>query len=387
LADPLDGLRVVSMAEQYPGPYATLILADLGADVILVERPRGGDPARQFAPFFEALNRNKRSIAVDLKSREGRAVVERLASRSDVFLEGFRPGTAERLGLGYETLTGINPRLVYASISGYGQDGPYRNRTGHDISYQGTAGMLFRQAREGRPNRVPDVAAGDLSAGMFAVIGVLTALLARERNEKGTYVDVSMTDGLVSWMTTYLTPTLNGEPLAPVGEEPGYGAFRCGDGKLLSLSIAHEDWFWRPFCETAGLADLADLASDERISRNSELRERIAAALSARTREHWLTTFDAAGVPAGPIYDLPDVVQDPHLRLRELFVQLPGTEGTRPSWHVRQPLRLRGFACGPTRPAPKLGEHTREVLLELGYPEEQIRALFACDAVVAGPIR
>jgi hypothetical protein len=148
----LDGLRVISMAEQYPGPYATLILADLGADVILVERPQGGDPARQFAPFFEALNRNKRSIALDLKSPEGRAAVERLVSRSDVFLEGFRPGTAKRLGLGYDTLTSINPRLVYASISGYGQDGPYRDRTGHDISYQGRLGCSF--GRRGKAVRI-----------------------------------------------------------------------------------------------------------------------------------------------------------------------------------------------------------------------------------------
>jgi crotonobetainyl-CoA:carnitine CoA-transferase CaiB-like acyl-CoA transferase len=385
LAYPLDGLRVISMAEQYPGPYATLILADLGADVILVERPRGGDPSRQFAPFFEALNRNKRSVAADLKSLEGRAFVERLISRSDVFLEGFRPGTAKRLGLGYDALMEINPRLVYASISGYGQDGPCRDRTGHDISYQGTAGMLFRQAREGRPDRVPDVAAGDLSSGMFAVIGVLTALLARQQTGKGTYVDVSMTDGLVSWMTTYLAPTLNGTAPAAIGDEPAYGVFRCGDGKLLSLSIAHEDWFWRPFCETAGLADLKDLRSSERIARSREIRERIAAALSARTREQWLTNFDAAGVPAGPIHDLPEVIQDPQLRSRGLFVQVTGTEGTRPAWHVRQPLRLRGFACEPTRPAPELGEHTREVLLELGYSEEQVRSLFACGA--AGPIR
>ena len=217
---------------------------------------------------------------------------------------------------------------------------------------------------------------------MFAVIGVLTALMARERNGKGTYVDVSMTDGLVSWMTSHLAPTLNGTPLAPIGEEPAYGVFRCGDEKLLSLSIAHEDWFWRAFCETAGLADLADLASHERIARSSEIRERIATVLFARTREQWVAAFDAAGVPAGPIHDLAEVVQDPQFRSRELFVQVPGTEGARPRWHVRQPLQLRGFACGPTRPAPKLGEHTREVLLELGYSEKQIRSLLVCNAAL-----
>jgi crotonobetainyl-CoA:carnitine CoA-transferase CaiB-like acyl-CoA transferase len=371
----LEGLRVVSMAEQYPGPYATLILADLGADVILVERPQGGDPARQFAPFFDALNRNKRSMAVDLKAPDGRAAVERLVGQSDVFLEGFRPGIVKRLGIDYDTLSKVNPRLVYASISGYGQDGPYRDRTGHDISYQGTAGLLYRQARTGQPERHPDVAIGDLSSGMFAVIGVLTALMARERTGRGTYVDVSMTDGLASWMTTQLAPVLNREPLPAIGDEPAYGTFACADGKVLSLSIAHEDWFWKPFCEVTGLVDLVDLNSPERNQRANELGRRVADVLATRTRDEWIADFDAAGVPSGPVHDLADVVEDPQFRSRGLFVQIPEGGGERSKWHVRQPLHFRGLAGSPTRPSPKLGEHTREVLGELGYSPEQVSDL------------
>jgi crotonobetainyl-CoA:carnitine CoA-transferase CaiB-like acyl-CoA transferase len=387
LAYPLDGLRIVSMAEQYPGPYATLILADLGADVILVERLQGGDPSRQFAPFFDALNRNKRSVALDLKSPDGRAAVERLVARSDVFLEGFRPGTVKRLGMDYDTFAKINPRLVYASISGYGQEGPYRDRTGHDISYQGMAGMLFRQAREGNPDRPPAVAAGDLSSGMFAVIGVLTALMARERTGAGTYIDVSMTDGLVSWMGTQLAATLNNSPLAPIGDEPAYGVFRCSDGKLLSLSIAHEDWFWKPFCETTGMGDLAGMKSRDRLARMAELEARIAGVLATRPRETWIAAFDAAGVPAGPVYDLPEVIEDPQFRARGLFVQVPERGTAKLRWHVRQPLHLQGFERGPTRPAPGLGEHTRQVLSELAYTPEQIEALFATGAALSGPSR
>ncbi|MGB3864596.1 MAG: CaiB/BaiF CoA-transferase family protein, partial [Xanthobacteraceae bacterium] len=274
---PLAGIRVVSLAEQYPGPYATLLLSDLGAEVILVERPGVGDPARQFPPFHAALNRGKQSVALDLKSSEGKRDLRRLVASADVLMEGYRPGTMARLGFGYEAMAALNPRLVYVSISGFGQDGPYRDRPAHDISYQALAGFLYRHAEQGSVEDPGGIAVGDLSSGMFAAVGTLAALLERGRTGKGKYVDVSMTDGLVSWMSVMLGPVMNGAPLADIGAEPAYGVFKCADGRLLTLSIAHEDWFWRPLCELLGMHAAAGFNRGERVARGEVLRRDVAA--------------------------------------------------------------------------------------------------------------
>jgi len=369
---PLEDVLVLSMAEQYPGPYATLLLADLGARVIMIERPEGGDPARQLPAFFAAINRNKQSVVLDLKSRVGRDAIRRLAARTDVFLEGFRPGVAERLGVDYDTLTAANPRLIYASISGFGQTGPYRTRPAHDLSYLGLAGLLYRQAREHKTGETSDIPIGDLSAAMFAAIAVLTGMFARERTGKGTFVDVSVTDGLVSWMTGFLSPIMNGKPLEDQTlASPAYGAFICSDGSLLTLSIAHEDGFWQNLCRSVGLDEVAALNHSERILRSEELRRRIAASIRARTRDEWTDILDRADVPWSPIHDLTEVAQDPHLRVRGMFVQLASTSGSQ-EWHISQPLQFRGYKTDPTRPAPALGEHTEEVLREHGFSHEEI---------------
>jgi crotonobetainyl-CoA:carnitine CoA-transferase CaiB-like acyl-CoA transferase len=358
---PLSGYVVLSLAEQYPGPYATLLMADMGADVILVERPAGGDPSRQFPAFYEALNRNKRSVALDLKSPDGREALLRLVRTADVLLEGYRPGTMGRLGLGPEVLHEANPGLVIASISGFGQDGPYRDRPAHDLSYQATAGMLHEFVSQNRTGPVSQLAIGDLSSAMFATVGVLAALLQRAGSGRGAHVDVSMTDGLVSWMTTQLVPVLNGEPLAGIEHEPGYGLFRAADG-LISLSVAHEDWFWRPLCDVLGMQDVAALTGPERIAREEELRGRIGEVLGTRPRDEWVSALDAAGVPVGPVHTLEEVADDPHVQARGLLVDIP-SDGIRPQRrHVRQPLVFDGVASPPTRHVPGLGEHTEEVL-------------------------
>jgi len=315
----LDGVRVLSLAEQYPGPYATLVLADLGADVILVERPAGGDPARGFGPFFEAVNRGKRSIALDLKRPEGRETLLRLARDADVVMEGFRPGTLDRLGVGYDDVRAVNDRVVYVSISGFGQDGPYRDRPAHDASYQATAGMLWERGAAGEAGPSPSLQVGDLSGAMFALSGTLAALFERERSGRGAYVDVSITDGLVSWMATALVPVVN--ELGPPGfpQEPGYALYRTADEKLISLGIAHEDWFWRPFCAVTGMEDVAELSSPERLARYDELARRIETAMATRTRDEWASVFDAAGVPFGPVHALEEVARDPHVQALSLI--------------------------------------------------------------------
>lgn len=376
----LEGIRVISMAEQYPGPYATLLLADLGADVILVERPRGGDPGRQFPAFFESLNRNKRSVALDLKSGKGREAFLRLAARSDVVLEGFRPGTAKRLGVDYETVAGRNLRVVYASISGFGQDGPYRDRPAHDLSYQAVAGMFYDRICPLEQGSHPRLTVGDLSAGMFAALGILTALVARDTTGRGTYVDVSMTDGLVSWMTTQLVPAMN----SPVGpwfpHDAGYELFRTADGGLISLSIAHEDTFWNALCNEVGLRDIATLKHDERVDRHEQLQQRIARAIEAQPRSYWERALSEAGVPFGPVLDLDEVPRDPHIRARGLIVEVPATRTEPKARHVRQPLKIGDFAGGPSTHAPRFGEHTREVLSWAGYSKLELE-----DLISVGP--
>lgn len=372
---PLSSVTVLSMAEQYPGPYATLLLADLGADVILVERRGGGDPSRQFPAFHEALNRNKRSITLDLKAPEGRDAFLRLAATADVVLEGFRPGIVDRLGVGYDAVRDVNPGIVYVSISGFGQDGPLRDRPAHDVSYQGLAGMLFERL-VGDPGSAPSVAVGDLSSGMFAAVAALTGLVARGRTGEGCAVDVSMTDGLTSWMTTYLFAAANGfdEPGVPP-REPGYGLFRTADGGVISLSVAHEDWFWRPLVAVLGLHELADVTAAERRERHDELRARITEVMATRTRDAWAKLFDEAGVPFGEVLSLDEVIDHPHTRERELLVDVPA-EGDHPGRrHVRQPLQVRGAPTTIDRHVPALGQDTAEVLRAAGLSDDEVRSL------------
>lgn len=371
---PLAGVTVLSLAEQYPGPYATLVLADLGADVILVERPGSGDPSRRFPAFFESLNRNKRSIALDLKGEKGRTAFLELAANADVVMEGYRPGTVDRLGVGYDQVRGVNPRLVYVSVSGFGQDGPYRDLPAHDVSYQAVAGMLFERLR-GEAGTPSGVMVADLSSAMFAIVAVLTGLLSREDTGEGTYVDVSMTDGLVSWMTTHLVPVLNRSGPPGLPSEPGYGLFRTADGGLVALSVAHEDRFWARLCRVTGLQDLADLPGPQRRQRHEELSARVAEAIAKRNRDTWETVLFDAGVPFGPVLALDEVPDDPHVRARGLVVETPGAEGKPARRHIRQPLRIRGTQTTVRHHAPGLGEHTREVLEAAGYDDEAVEQL------------
>lgn len=354
----LEGVKVLSLAEQYPGPYATLLMADLGADVTLIERPAGGDPARIYPDFFAALARNKKSVALDLKSEHGCAQLFKLIETADVLIEGFRPGTAGRLGFDYERAKACNPRLIYASISGFGQFGPYRDRVGHDLSYQAVAGLLFHQAGTLAPP--PYLSLGDIAGGMFAAFAISTALYARERTGLGTYIDVSMTDGLVSWMTTFLGPALNGGAALPIHDMPAYGSFRCADDQILTLSIVHEDHFWRALCGILERGDLSALDFAARCARNDELRDTIAAKIAGAPLAHWAEIFDRNGIPWSPLNDLAAVAADTHFRDRGLFKSVRGADGTL-EHHVMQPVRFSAFGTSLRRGAPALGADQSEI--------------------------
>ena len=360
---PLSGLKILSLAEQFPGPYATMLLSDMGAEVIMIERPGLGDPARQFPPLFRALNRGKRSVALDLKSTEGLARFRELARSADVIVEGFRPGKLDALGAGYEAIRKINPRLVHVSVSGYGQDGPYRDRAGHDLSYEGVGGLLADQAETGKPGVLPAIPLADIGAALFAAIAILSAVVSSQRTGNGRYVDVSMSDAVVSMLTAFLVPAANGTPLGDFIAEPAYGVFTCGDGKLVTLSIAHEDWFWRPFCEVIGKPEHAGLKGRERVARKDELRQEIAAILVGRTRDEWGQIFDGAGVPWGPVNSLAETLDDPHVRARGLLRTLAREDGGAEVFLV-QPLKFDGFETELSGPPPAIGADNKTLLGE-----------------------
>jgi crotonobetainyl-CoA:carnitine CoA-transferase CaiB-like acyl-CoA transferase len=370
----LAGVKVLSMAWMLPGPYCSLLLADLGADVVVLERPGMGDPSRLDPYFFSSVNRNKRSITVNLQSEKGKEICYKLASWADVVTEGFRPGIAKRMGIDYDSLKRINPKIIYASISGYGQDGPYRDRPAHDLTYQGVAGMLANQVSQGT-FAPPPVAIADLSSAMFTTVGIIAALYAREKIGRGQYIDVSMTDGLVSWMSVNLGAYFGtGTTELLGGMEPAYGIFETKDGRHITLSIAFEDHFWRNLCNAIGKGELGDLARQERIEKRDELVEALKEAFLTKTRDEWVQILASANVPAGPVHSLEEVDSDPHLQYRRMFLEIEDTKGRKGKF-VAPSLKLSETPAEVKLPSPELGEHTKEILLSLGYSKLEIEEM------------
>lgn len=358
---PLDGLRVVCFAELYPGPYATSLLVDLGAEVVIVERP-GGERGRAIPDFFAAFARGKRSVSVDLKAPDALRRLDALLRRADVVFEGFSPGTAERLGIGYEALRRINPGLIYASISGFGQTGPFRSRPAHDLSYQAFSGVLAEHAS---PNALPTIASGDVGSALFSVIGVLAALQARSRTGKGTFVDVSVTDCLVSCMAPWVGPVLNGRAPLSAADAPANGLFRTADGRILSLSVMQEDDFWKRLCELIDLPEHADLDFDRRGERAAELRAIVADRIGRREMSYWASELDARRIAWSPVHSYADVAQERLFHERRLFDSIAGPDGGTFRF-IRQPLRFSNFGNAPISGVPAVGESNARWLSSSG---------------------
>ena len=364
---PLTGLRVLDLAPLLPGAFAAMWLGDLGADVIKVEGPGNftrllGDVEEGLGPYFYALNRNKRSVLLDLKTAEGTAALRQLAATADILIEGFRPGVLDRLGVGYETLRALNPRLIYCAITGYGQDGPYRDVPGHDLAYLALSGILSQAAAPGQPPRPLPVQVADVGGGTLpALTAILAALYHRERTGEGQYIDVAMLDGSLSWLY-FLLPLSRRADLAEAGpgmlggEALSYNVYETADGRWLAM-CAMEPHFWAAVCQALDRPDLLDVG----LNPEPGAAERLAALRAFfRTRPlaQWLEILDPARTACAPVLTIDEALQDPQVVARGVIA-----DGQQPQ--VAFPARLSATPASIRRSPPRLGEHTAEVLAEL----------------------
>jgi crotonobetainyl-CoA:carnitine CoA-transferase CaiB-like acyl-CoA transferase len=385
----LAGLRVLELTQVMAGPFCGQVLADMGADVVKVEPP-DGDPTRRSLGFrvrgedtaaFLAVNRNKRSLVLDLKDDRHRAVFHRLAVDADVVLENYRPGVAARLGVDWETLSALNGRLVYASVSGFGQTGPYAMRPGYDLIAQGLSGVMSVTGDPGGEPSKCGIPIGDLSAGLFCAVAILSAVIARERTGRGQRIDTSLFEcalALSVWETAELWAT--GRVPEALGSAhrltAPYQALRTKDGHITVGG--NNERLWQKLCEAVGRPDLVEdprfQTNDERMAHRPELVAELESALAARGTDAWVAALSEAGVPCGPIHDYGQVFEDEHTQARAVEVRLEHpVEGEIRALGI--PVKLSDTPGSIRHAAPLLGQHTAEVLAEAGFTAEQVEAL------------
>ncbi|MCU9601198.1 CaiB/BaiF CoA transferase family protein [Pallidibacillus thermolactis] len=384
---PLEGIKILDMSRTLAGPYCTMLLGDQGAEIIKVEQPGLGDESRRFTPptwngvstYFLSSNRNKRSITVNLKSKKGKEIIYKLAKEADVLVENFRTGAMDKLGFGYEKMKEINPKLIYCSISGFGRTGPEKDRAGYDLLLQGYGGLM---SITGEPDRGPAKAGMsivDLSTGLFAVYGILSALFARQKTGKGQYIDVSLLDGQISllnflatgYMATGKVPSRMGSAhpsLVP------YQAFRAKDIDII-LAVAN-DGLWKKCCEAFGWKDLLTdprfQKNDDRVAHREELVSILSDRLIKMESKEIFEKMDKAGVPCGPIHTVDQIINHPQVKAREMMIEIehPKIKDLKvPGFPVKfseTPAKVRYYP-------PLLGEHTVEILTELGYSQKAIQ--------------
>lgn len=369
---PLHGVRILDLTRLAPGPYASLALANLGAEVIKIERPRFGDPLRYMSRFgfdggpllFDLLNRNKKSMTLNLRTAEGKAILQELARHADALLEGFRPGVMKRLGLDYNALAEVNPRLVYASLSGYGQTGPYHLRAGHDLNYIALGGLLALTGKKDSPPVIPGVPVADFVGGLWMAFGVVAALLEREHSGRGQYLDISMLSSITSllaipladWLATGRVPQRGHMWLT--GRQACYNVYETADGKYMALG-AIEPEFWHAFCAAVGHPDWQVRQYD---TDQASLIAEVAALFRTQPRDYWVELFANHDCCCEPVLDLDEVFAHP----QAMYYQL---------WREGELAMPLGDRDEHHQPAPRLGQHTAEILSELGYTAADIERL------------
>jgi alpha-methylacyl-CoA racemase len=386
----LDGIKILELARVPPAELPGMMFADMGADVLKIETPSETqeDPDWQRRSAFAYVNRNKRSLALNMKAPEGQALFKKLAARADVIIEGFRPGVMKRLGADYEAIRAINPRIVYCSLSGFGQNGPYRDYPAHDMNYLSLAGVLGLIGEPDRKPAIPlNLVADYAGASMHGALGVMYALFARERTGKGQHVDVSYLDTSVALLAA--TPNMRfffSDGMAPKrgegflgGSYPYYAIYDTKDGKLLTIGCT-EPWLWENFCKAIGRPDFARFARTQdqfvRAANAEEVkaRQEIEAIIRTKSRDEWYEILVKADVCVGKVYDPEEMVQDPQVQARDMVVEVKHpTLGAIKEFGI--PIKLSGTPGSVRTAAPYAGEHTEAVLRELGLSASEMTAL------------
>jgi len=378
---PMSGIRILDLSRLLPGPYLTKLLTDLGAEVIKIETPLAGDYTRLAPPemglggLYETLNRGKQSLALNYRNPRGHQLFMGLAKTADVILEGFRPGTAERHGIGYEDIKSIKPDIIYCSLSGYGQEGPYRGQAGHDINYEALGGALALNAQPGEKPVPFGLPMADLSGAMLAGIAILGALFGRERTGQGAYLDMALLDGVLSWMTPLAGAAFfsgfelsaGSHPL--LGGLPCFNIYQAADGKYLTLA-ALEPTFWQAFCQVVGRDDLLPRQFDRTI------KEEIADIFRQKGQQEWLEAFEGTDGCVEAVNSFAEMLAHPQVRARGYVQEEAG-----------KPVRLESpfvFARRALDPAPSLGQHTRKILRELGVNDEEMKVLAEKNIIATG---
>jgi alpha-methylacyl-CoA racemase len=383
----LEGIRVLDLSRLLPGPYCSMMLADLGAEVIKVEEPVVGDPTRKSPPMvsgqsapFNQVNRNKKSIGIDLKKAEGRDIFLKLASTADCVLEQFRPGVVDRLGINYSSLAEINPRIVYCSLTGFGQDGPHRERSGHDLNYLALSGVLGLTTDAAGKPVIPGIQVADLAGGMIAGFAMLAALLARERTGRGQYVDVSMFDVMLSMLPIPAAHQFAGSTV-PVGGKyvlsgayPFYNVYETFDGKFMTLG-ALEPKFWANFCRKVGRDDLVSRQFDAGKQRENLFNE-IREIFGSKSQSDWVELMHDADCCCEPVLSMSEAFEHAQTRAREMIRQSSSITN-----QLGFSYKLSETPAREVSASPALGEHTDELLAAIGLPENERERLKAAGVI------
>ncbi|MGB5745561.1 MAG: CaiB/BaiF CoA-transferase family protein [Desulfobacterales bacterium] len=369
----LEGITVIDLSRLLPGPYCSMILADHGARVIAVEDKR----FLADGLFFNLINRNKEHMSLNLKTEKGREIFYRLIEKADVLLEGFRPGVVDRLGVGYESVKQANPKIIYCSITGYGQDGPFRDRVGHDVNYLSKAGVLDLIGEKDHPPAIPGVQIADIAGGgMNAAIGILLALFARQNTGQGQYIDISMTDGMVGFLPAalFFRQLTGQEPKRADGilshRYACYNTYETADGRYLSIG-AVENRFWKQLCDTLDIPEYAPLQYDDQ--RRAEILQSMRQAFKQKALDEWDAILADLDICWGKIQSTKEVLEDPLFLQRETVVEIEGQDGKK-SKTLGVAVKLSETPGSVRTPPVGFGESTTAILRELGYKEEQIKA-------------